>query len=1322
MQENMEEPMDTDVDYGFHINEINTILSNERNIPENLNSQYSSCFVPVVTNNWSSIATSTTTGVGLVCNQFQYRLALMPPSEQQETLNYWPEPLGDHENMVKFVKGLLMNYFGRPRTPVYINFSPSSVCLEHNGNTHFMYSSRSNFSCLEVAFLIHSDETLIKFCDEILSSYSLQQYMVEAIESLQDKYDGFVVPIGITFHLTNCVTRIYGLSKLDIGLSGKQCCDSGRKLQQSNDCVWQALSSFQKNGQFIKTKGEKHRCLPNKRVAKKLKIQFLRWYKRKNYEYYGDPISKSGFDERFFFLLEEFTKRNIMVYSDKIVRGKIMCNKGLVNDKSRVRILKVEYRGQLKYDHTLSFLSDGSYHIRAIVCPTAFSSKMICEKCNMGFKELSLLRAHDCSKRTYRPDSLYIWKRSFQQLLSCVDITDKFHIDQNYGHLLINGLEFGKISMNLVMYLEENCPLSIEETFDSVEQIVQYLMIFLPKAVSKVLAIRLKNNLVYLNCLEKRLNELAEKTKDMKFSRDGMNLEYEQFMQVKSQVIDHLSKYAIVIQCGIASGHNLSNILMFELLRALICEDGNKLETRFAGGKMVFLSNKGFPIRFMSLNDLHSAFIMDKVADSEVNSFKKLVLTFKKQFNVNLLMYHSIGSLGNGMLADVISEKNRLSFFSPTLEMYNHLAKCVKYGLFGSKKMIIHPEACYKSAISVDFEKFYARLLLSDRHNEIWNLGRPLKYQLMDQKFVCVKSRQRKTFANLILILIEFCCKAGSEVISSLCGREQRWRAPIDGVLIERSSLNHDVKVKKTLISVDGCFIHSDLDVICHQPDHVINSIDKDHQKHCKICGNVKKTVSNMDLRLKPALFKFLPNETKTSYHRLRKKLTYEQVYHETKRMRQEIAESCDFDHVIIKECEVLKYYFSPLWEFFENIGLEMKPELKMVSFYEMFTNLAYKNFPLLKYGPNLSQQKVIEAIKLGHMRGFVLASTKAGTKTQKLLDIAHPFFFREHEGSMPQSSFEFEKKLVSTHLLKELLNTEKLDDFYVSEIFSIFEYRKYDGKSPFHCFKDKYLLGLKNNCDNKLFTQILKGAINNAIGLMGFVCQKYNRTTVLKNSDVGSMLQMRHFSHGIGINDDYSMMHFRNKSSIFNLSHLHMSLIEMGKVVMIRFILQLKEYFSEDEICVSRLNTDGCLICGKTEQSLENLSLKKLTSVVLDNYLKRPLSSNMAKNYFAFKETYFKELGTCKKHVHDYVRSLTGLSKFVMNKCCEDYENCFAYLPLNLELVADRGIILSTNKLCIVNTNSNVCQTKCSGHADLRLVEIEKCSLKDLNAIIDKS
>ena len=111
-----------------------------------------------------------------------------------------------------------------------------------------------------------------------------------------------------------------------------------------------------------------------------------------------------------------------------------------------------------------------------------------------------------------------------------------------------------------------------------------------------------------------------------------------------------------------------------------------------------------------------------------------------------------------------------------------------------------------------------------------------------------------------------------------------------------------------------------------------------------------------------------------------------------------------------------------------------------------------------------------------------------------------------------------------------------------------------------------------------------------------------------------------------------------------------------------------------------------------------------------------------MAKNYFAFKETYFKELGTCKKHVHDYVRSLTGLSKFVMNKCCEDYENCFAYLPLNLELVADRGIILSTNKLCIVNTNSNVCQTKCSGHADLRLVEIEKCSLKDLNAIIDKS
>ena len=231
----------------FDINEINSILRNERNIPLDLSQQYSAEFLNVVRNNWSTICTSTQQGVGLICNQFQYRLALMPPPGHEGRPNFWPEPCGIHENMQKFVKGLLITSFAHTRVPVYVNFSPSSVCLDKEGQTHYLYSSRSNYSCLDVAYLIHSDTTLVNFCDKILSNYSLENYMMEAVEKMEAHYEGHVFPVGITFHLTNCASRIYGLTSLDRGLSGKKCCLKGWKSKQnSNDCVWQALSSVEK--------------------------------------------------------------------------------------------------------------------------------------------------------------------------------------------------------------------------------------------------------------------------------------------------------------------------------------------------------------------------------------------------------------------------------------------------------------------------------------------------------------------------------------------------------------------------------------------------------------------------------------------------------------------------------------------------------------------------------------------------------------------------------------------------------------------------------------------------------------------------------------------------------------------------------------------------------------------------------------------------------------------------------------------------------------------------------------------------------------------
>ena len=108
------------------------------------------------------------------------------------------------------------------------------------------------------------------------------------------------------------------------------------------------------NGRLITQRAEKSRCKPNKRIARKLKAEFLRWYGKKKVKdgLFGQAINKKGFDERFFPLLEDFLQRNIVIFSNKVVKGKRICNGGLKEDKSHIRILNLEYCGGNK--HTLT--------------------------------------------------------------------------------------------------------------------------------------------------------------------------------------------------------------------------------------------------------------------------------------------------------------------------------------------------------------------------------------------------------------------------------------------------------------------------------------------------------------------------------------------------------------------------------------------------------------------------------------------------------------------------------------------------------------------------------------------------------------------------------------------------------------------------------------------------------------------------------------------------------------------------------------------------------------------------------------------------------
>ena len=54
-----------------------------------------------------------------------------------------------------------------------------------------------------------------------------------------------------------------------------------------------------------------------------------------------------------------------------------------------------------------------------------------------------------------------------------------------------------------------------------------------------------------------------------------------------------------------------------------------------------------------------------------------------------------------------------------------------------------------------------------------------------------------------------------------------------------------------------------------------------------------------------------------------------------------------------------------------------------------------------------------------------------------------------------------------------------------------------------------------------------------------------------------------------------------------------------------------------------------------------------------------------------------------------------------------------------SLLTVCNVGVILSTNKLCFVNSVTGRSQSKCSGPNDARLSNIENCSIHELNLLI---
>lgn len=174
----------------FNNEQINAIIREDDLARTRLHEDYSPELTDVIANNFDNVRTCLTVNSRRFCSEIQYRFANRNrPTADSRSRNFWPSPINYQTHLINFVRSVLLLYFARTRTALYINFAFSSCLIDvEQEDTHFFWASRSNFGALDSSFLIHSIATLNHFVDNILGPFDLGQFMVAMCETL-GKYD-----------------------------------------------------------------------------------------------------------------------------------------------------------------------------------------------------------------------------------------------------------------------------------------------------------------------------------------------------------------------------------------------------------------------------------------------------------------------------------------------------------------------------------------------------------------------------------------------------------------------------------------------------------------------------------------------------------------------------------------------------------------------------------------------------------------------------------------------------------------------------------------------------------------------------------------------------------------------------------------------------------------------------------------------------------------------------------------------------------------------------------------------------------------------------
>ena len=1284
---------------GLSYNQINDTIIRDSDSSA-ANNDYCDDLRQIVQANWNTVRNSITVNANMMVSEFNFRLSSNRPPNYHNVMNFWPSPLHVSNYLIDFVRGVLYHYFVRRRRTFRINLSPNMAIISTSGGpSNFIWASRSNHGILANSYLVHDLQSFNHFIDVILKNEDLHEVMLANLSNLSAKYsDGLLAPLSLTFHITAVPSKMFGRFKSE--LSQNKC--SGGPCDM-NKCVWIALSStFYVQRCGMPKRRDNKRKKVSKEIAKKLERSFLSWLKKKGHEkdLLCDRIGHLGMPENYMGLLEKFIQHSIILVSEKYVNMKKVTNEKITETTKPLRYFSSKIVSDNDYGNSIYLLTKNESHVQLVLDIERYSKKFICSRCTRCFSSRQMLEYHHrskvCTKKRFIGGQIVKFPTIAEKMVSEIDEFKELKIckDSKFTHCLINCEENTSISLNMQIDLKSNHQMLISKIFQNLTECASYIVKFLVKCALHVLGERLALHFDFLKKIEDALNGYESKEKE---EIDMSKLK--QLKLIKNEMMIYLSKYNIYLSIGQEDPKLVSNF-MYELLSVVSegrdCEDIN---VKFEQNLLQYIAIDKFPLNFILMNKFGATFSEKRASPQLFTEFKNTVHLFKSQFDLNIIGCRNITQIGKLLMATTLNEGMRNVFLSPTVAFSHAIHETyVSYGVLNAKKSIAHKEGVMKAALSIDFEKFYSHITL--KKNPEWLLiGIPQVYERSGKTFTAKRSRKRYTFANMILSLIEFCCDCAFS-ISHLNGQERmRYGMLFDAVM--------QIEGEEVYAEIQECIFHS-CGEECHKNE---DDISKDHRSGCDAC----KTSEMADQGsahlnfLKPRLWKMKTNEHKNSIHAIKKNITYEEDFKRNEEKVKLMNERSGKRVVSVSECQILAFWHKSAGAFMDSMNMPCKSDCREIQLCTLLEQISLQNFPLLSYG-KLTHDKVICAIKEGDLNGFIRCTTAAGEKTRRNLGVMKPFFYKDENG-ISQTSYDVKDKIVSTLILREMLNNEMTSDFVIKDITEITEYRL-SPLNPFHALQGPVFNAFKQYKQCTGFIQLLKGSLNSAIGALGVTGDNHKRSYLMRESDIKAIQNLHNLSHGTQVNTDKRLYHFASAGRICNLKQLHVAIISNGISIFINFLLSWNFWISSEP---TRFNTDGFLVYFKKSFSAEVLSCSTLTSVLLDQYVKVTMTMQEANRYFQWKKRFFIALGVCPAHENEYLSSLVNGVEFEQCVNCLNHTSKDLDYPLKLEFCGDTSVVTSVNKLSLYNSVKNEYLIKCSGSMDCFLTKIDSMTFDEL-------